>query len=108
MASRKVGRSASNVMDFDDARKRRQQRQGLTTSPDPTANSDDACAADSQSCAQPADDSGGAPIADKPKIGNRSFDREKVDRIKARIARGEYKIDYFQVADKYIEHERFS
>ncbi len=38
--------------------------------------------------------------------GNRRFDTEKVARIKAAIAAGEYKIDASRVADKFIEHDR--
>jgi len=52
-------------------------------------------------------------LADKPgdesdddRHGNRRFDAEKVARIKAAIAAGEYKIDANRVADKFIEHDR--
>lgn len=38
--------------------------------------------------------------------GNRRFDAEKVARIKAAIAAGEYEIDPTRVADKFIEHDR--
>lgn len=38
----------------------------------------------------------------------RRFDREKVEKIKAQLARGEYKIDSLRVADLFIEHERHS
>lgn len=38
--------------------------------------------------------------------GGRRFDREKVEKIKAQLARGEYKIDSLRVADLFIEHER--
>ena len=37
---------------------------------------------------------------------NRRFDREKVERLKAEIAAGRYKIDATRVADRFIEHER--
>jgi len=36
----------------------------------------------------------------------RRFDKEKVEKIKAQLARGEYKIDSLRVADLFIEHER--
>lgn len=52
-------------------------------------------------------------VADKPggqenhdPHGNRRFDAEKVARIKAAIAAGEYKIDASRVADRFIEHDR--
>lgn len=38
--------------------------------------------------------------------GNRRFDAEKVARIKAAIAAGEYEIDPSRIADKFIEHDR--
>lgn len=38
--------------------------------------------------------------------GNRRFDAEKVARIKAAIAAGEYKVDPSRVADRFIEHDR--
>lgn len=36
----------------------------------------------------------------------RRFNREKVEEIKAQLARGEYKIDSLRIADLFIEHER--
>jgi flagellar biosynthesis anti-sigma factor FlgM len=38
--------------------------------------------------------------------GNRRFDKEKVERIKAEIANGSYEIDPLRVADKFIEYDR--
>lgn len=38
--------------------------------------------------------------------GNRRFDAEKVARIKAAIAAGEYEINPSRIADKFIEHDR--
>lgn len=40
------------------------------------------------------------------KPGNRRFDHEKVARLKAAIAAGEYEIDHESVARRFIEHER--
>ncbi len=42
----------------------------------------------------------------KAKQGNRRFDKEKVERIKAEIAAGTYVIDPLRVADKFIEYDR--
>jgi len=44
--------------------------------------------------------------ANDERHGNRRFDAEKVARIKAAIAAGEYEIDASRVADKFIEHDR--
>lgn len=41
-------------------------------------------------------------------VSNRRFDKSKVDRIKAELAEDSYQFDYLRVADKFIEHERFS
>jgi anti-sigma28 factor (negative regulator of flagellin synthesis) len=104
MAPRKGGNSASNVMKLDDAREKRKQRQdsltgtGISQDQHDTEPAHTAKSKNNRARTRPQ----GA------KTGNRSFDREKVERIKGEIARGEYKIDYFEVADKYIEHERFS
>lgn len=40
------------------------------------------------------------------KGANRRFDAEKVERLKAEIAAGRYRIDAESVADRFIEHER--
>ncbi len=40
------------------------------------------------------------------RASGRRFDKEKVEKIKAQLARGEYKIDSLRVADLFIEHER--
>ena len=42
------------------------------------------------------------------RAGGRRFDRAKVDRIKAELTRGDYKIDSLKVADMFIDHERHS
>lgn len=42
------------------------------------------------------------------RVSGRRFDKEKVDKIKAELARGEYQIDSLRVADLFIEHERHS
>lgn len=73
----------SNVTNLDDARKARAKANTTQTKTDelPAAESDD-------------------------RHGNRRFDAEKVARLKAEIASGEYKIDASRVADKFIEHDR--
>ena len=40
-------------------------------------------------------------------VSNRRFNKVKVERIKAELADGSYKINYRRLADKFIEHERF-
>jgi anti-sigma28 factor (negative regulator of flagellin synthesis) len=41
-------------------------------------------------------------------VSNRRFDKVKVERIKAQLADDAYEIGYLRVAEKFIEHERFS
>lgn len=45
------------------------------------------------------------PVKSAATCGRR-FDREKVEKIKDQLARGEYEIDSLRVADLFIEHER--
>ncbi len=40
------------------------------------------------------------------RTSGRRFDKEKVEKIKAQLSRGEYQIDSLRVADLFIEHER--
>lgn len=65
---------------------------------------------------EPPTSSGNDPVSNLPQgavsekapdpHGNRRFDAEKVARIKAAIAAGEYKINPSRIADKFIEHDR--
>jgi flagellar biosynthesis anti-sigma factor FlgM len=41
-------------------------------------------------------------------VSNRRFDKMKVERIKSELADGSYEVDFLRLADKFIEHERFS
>jgi anti-sigma28 factor (negative regulator of flagellin synthesis) len=74
MALSESEQSGSNVMNLDNARRKRRKSDSPTR---PVGN------------------------------GNRRFDKVKVARIKAALANGEYRINYLNVADKFIEHERF-
>ena len=105
MAVRKSGKSGSNVTNLEEARIKRSGARP----PDKV----DSIAPNTQSLEDSSlcDDSTHIQVEMKAngrsRISNRRFDKAKVDRIKAEIARGEYQIDYFQVADKFIEHERY-
>jgi len=107
MALSTSDKSGSNVTNLDDARKLR------ANSPS-TPNRDDTISADSgddPTSSQPVKNT--ASRSDKPsdanqKVSNRRFDKVKVERIKAEIARGDYEIDFLHVADKFIEHERYA
>lgn len=39
------------------------------------------------------------------RVSNRRFDTEKVERLKAEIAAGQYRIDHERVASKFIEYD---
>ncbi len=130
MALPKSGTSGSNVLKLDEVRRRRSKPQPAesagavadsktTEKPAAEAENNDAPSASqtrrrsdkqassaSQGEAQQADTV--KTPAKRSRVSNRRFDKVKVDRIKEEIAQGDYSIDYLQVADKFIEHERYS
>ncbi len=94
-----------NVTDIAEARRNRGQAQ-TDASGQSNAPPGDTSLSDGSDLAF---ERSGDPEPAKPaKNGNRRFDREKVERIKAELAEGTYKIDPMRVADKFIEHERNS
>lgn len=120
MALSKSNKSGSNVTNLADARKKRpisaspeQHRQGQLI--DPLTDIPASQATENQATVNAPTDTSEA-TAEKPKkkasgpakVSNRRFDTVKVERIKDEIARGAYQINYLQVADKFIEHERYS
>ncbi|MGQ7843141.1 flagellar biosynthesis anti-sigma factor FlgM [Granulosicoccus sp. 3-233] len=138
MALSKSGKAGSNVTQLDAMRKKRSTRVTSEKSSGPVAKkkqstssveksagkapakkktgpvkakaaskvSDEATEKDKTATgAQPAESKQSTP---GPRVSNRRFDTEKVERIKAAIAADEYEIDYLQVADKFIEHERYA
>ncbi len=104
MALSKSGQVGSNVSKLDDARKKRTKSKSSTKL---ATVIDDV---ETPSLApQKADANADKPAAKaKPKVSNRRFDKVKVERLKSEIANGEYQIDYLNVADKFIEHERYA
>ncbi len=77
----------SNVTRLDDVRRTRNPRQEPTEiekTPDTERSSEDTT----------------------PVKRNRRFNQEKVDRLKAAIATGDYEVDAERVAHKFIEHDR--
>ncbi len=130
MALPKSGTSGSNVLKLDEVRRKRLRpppAESAATAADskttekpaaeaenndaPSASqtrrrSDKQASSASQGEAQQADTV--KTPAKRSRVSNRRFDKVKVDRIKEEIARGDYSIDYLQVADKFIEHERYS
>jgi anti-sigma28 factor (negative regulator of flagellin synthesis) len=107
MALSKSGKAGSNVSKMDDARNKRTQS---SLSPKSAAAIDEveqppplAPQLADKAVEKP------APKSDiKPKVSNRRFDKVKVDRLKSEIANGDYEINYLNVADKFIEHERYA
>ncbi|MBX2838820.1 MAG: flagellar biosynthesis anti-sigma factor FlgM [Gammaproteobacteria bacterium] len=82
MALKSGSAQADNVTSLDAARRARQ------------AHSSD-----------PPDQSPASTKTASGKHGNRRFNTEKVERLKAAIADGTYEIDALRVADKFIERE---
>lgn len=105
MALSKSSSASGNVTDIAEARRSRGQAQTDVSgqSNAPPGNMSDANGSDAA-----LDGDVVSPAAKPDKNSNRRFDREKVERIKAEIAEGTYKIDPMRVADKFIEHERNS
>ena len=105
MALSKSDSANGNVTDIAEARRTRGQAQKDASGQSSAPHGDTTLSDGSDS----AFDNEADPVSAKPdKNGNRRFDREKVERIKAELAEGSYKIDPMRVADKFIEHERNS
>lgn len=106
MALSKSGKVGSNVSKLDDARSKRTKSDSSTKSA--TANAKNEVER-STLAPQKSDAKAEKPAQKaKPKVSNRRFDKVKVERLKSEIANGEYQIDYLNVADKFIEHERYA
>jgi len=84
----KHSRGLSNVTNLDEVRRAKEQAREAEASG--TSSADPALVASLNSMDH----------------GNRRFDAEKVARIKAAIAAGEYEINPSRIADKFIEHDR--
>ena len=86
----------NNVTNLDEARQAKVMAQSAQID---SSNTDDTVSSDTVSS---------DTVAAKAKDlhGNRRFDAEKVARIKAAIAAGEYDIDPTRIANKFIEHDR--
>ncbi len=104
MALSKSGKAGSNVSKLDDARIKRTK---TSSSPKSAEAKDDVEQPPLSPQAADTEADKPAPKA-KPKVSNRRFDKIKVERLKSEIANGEYQIDYLNVADKFIEHERYA
>ncbi len=105
MALHKGESSANNVTDISNARKVRQDMSSIAYG---RRHSDDAGGPNLS--AQMEELKGRPsvrPVRDGRTTGRR-FDKDKVEAIKARLARGDYEIDALRVADLFIEHERHS
>ena len=93
-----------NVSDLADARRDRLNKSSIAYG---RRNCDDPGGPNRQA---QIDDAEQDKLADKPNVrqvsGGRRFDRQKVDRIKAELASGQYAIDPLQIADLFIDHER--
>ncbi len=107
MALSKSGKAGSNVSKLDDARNKRATSSSSTKSEAVKENEDDVELPTLASQKTDAEADKPAPKA-KPKVSNRRFDKVKVERLKSEIANGDYRIDYLNVADKFIEHERYA
>lgn len=116
MALSESGKRGSKVSSLDDVRKKREKNssRGSTGSSDADQGLRSAKAASSANdCHHPGDSRTTQQVEIRSsgrgtRISNRRFDHSKVERIKSELAEGTYVIDHFRVADKFIEHERYS
>jgi len=111
----KNSRGSNNVTNLDEVRKAKAKASSTAESLESTVNhhtgEDQASDEALDNHADAADTATANPTAQinvgaGGPHGNRRFDAEKVARIKAAIAAGEYKIDPARIADKFIEHDR--
>ncbi len=104
MALDKSESSSKNVSDLANARRERLNKSSIAYG---RRNSDDSGGPNQQA---QANDAALEKPTDKPNVrpvsGGRRFNRQKVDRIKAELASGQYQINPLQVADLFIDHER--
>ncbi len=128
MALNKSGTSGSNVLKLDDIRNKQKKTKQASNRQPHSPNEEEAHVsadgfetdAQGQTLAKTAELPSAAgndeektepevikTPAKRSLVSNRRFDKVKVERIKAEIANGEYEINHLQVADRFIEHERF-
>lgn len=98
MALEKSRPSDSNVLNLDEARRKRDHESNVDAFNDESLTS--------TNCRNAGDRSPEIPKTSE--TSNRRFNKVKVDAIKAAMAKGEYQINFLRVADKFIEHERYS
>lgn len=101
MALSKSDNSGSNVTNLEDARNKRGKSRSRRDEADAEIPDESEFGQNVAATAPP-------DAETTSKISNRRFDHVKVARIKAELERGEYQINYLRVADKFIEHERYS
>ncbi len=101
-----VSRGADNVTNLDEVRQARAVAK--RTKATDTAVKDDTQSGPSHVPGDIANENTDSLLADSAdnRHGNRRFDAEKVARLKAEIASGEYKINPASIAQRFIEHDR--
>lgn len=103
MALDKGESSATNVTDIANARKGRQDMSSIAYG---RRASDDPGGPNLQAQVEALKSRPNVRPVREGRTAGRRFDKEKVDAIKAQLARGDYEIDALKVADLFIEHER--
>lgn len=101
------GKTPRHATDADKAGLETADRSTAATKAKSDTNTDTGASANANANARDGTESSATTTGNTKRVSNRRFDTVKVERIKASIARGEYQINYLQVADKFIEHERY-
>jgi len=103
MALDKSNITDKKVTNIADARKERLDKSNIAYG---RRSGDDPIGPNKQAIAEASSEQPSVRSVPTGRTTGRRFDKEKVEKIKAQLARGEYKIDSLRVADFFIEHER--
>ena len=103
MALDKSGSTGTKVTNIADARKERQEQSTIAYG---RRQSDDPAGPNASARLEGLKSGPNVRPVPTGRTAGRRFDKEKVDKIKSQLARGEYQIDSLRVADLFIEHER--
>ena len=96
--SRRSSQRTGNVTNLADARQKREAKRQVDETSSPNAQ-------ERTASAEPEAPKAAKTAKPKKKVSNRTYNKEKVEALKAAIAAGTYQINARRTADKFIERE---